>query len=289
MNRYYLYHHGILGQKWGQRNGPPYPLGASDHSASERKADWRSSLDKSSQSETKKQKQKKSQVKTDRKAGDLSDYADLAGQLLSVALTFSYSGYLKHSMNKRYKKEIENNKKNNTTNIRKRIKTKHTPEQDSEVINPGYKQRNDVSTHMNCAMCTTAYEMRRRGYDVKANTTKLGRYNETIESYWNLPKGSFKKSKTYNELKDKLQKEPDGSRGNITSDVGMYNSRHSMVWEKNNGKVTIRDCQSNIFYDSIDSSIISKTPTRTYDYIRTDNIPDSKINWDNMRDCIVEN
>ena len=48
MNRYYLYHHGILGQKWGQRNGPPYPLGASDHSASERKADWRSSLDKSS-------------------------------------------------------------------------------------------------------------------------------------------------------------------------------------------------------------------------------------------------
>lgn len=35
---YYLYHHGILGQRWGKRNGPPYPLGASDHSASEKKA-----------------------------------------------------------------------------------------------------------------------------------------------------------------------------------------------------------------------------------------------------------
>lgn len=22
-----LYHHGIKGQKWGKRNGPPYPLG----------------------------------------------------------------------------------------------------------------------------------------------------------------------------------------------------------------------------------------------------------------------
>lgn len=40
----YLMHHGILGQKWGKKNGPPYPLGASDHSASEKKAGWRKSL-----------------------------------------------------------------------------------------------------------------------------------------------------------------------------------------------------------------------------------------------------
>lgn len=42
-----LSHHGILGQKWGKRNGPPYPLGAEDHSARERKAGWRASLKKS--------------------------------------------------------------------------------------------------------------------------------------------------------------------------------------------------------------------------------------------------
>ena len=41
---YELYHHGILGQRWGKKNGPPYPLGASDHSASEKKAGWRKSL-----------------------------------------------------------------------------------------------------------------------------------------------------------------------------------------------------------------------------------------------------
>lgn len=34
----YLMHHGILGQKWGRRNGPPYPLDASEYSSSEKKA-----------------------------------------------------------------------------------------------------------------------------------------------------------------------------------------------------------------------------------------------------------
>lgn len=34
----YLAHHGIKGQKWGKRNGPPYPLTPEDHSAAEKKA-----------------------------------------------------------------------------------------------------------------------------------------------------------------------------------------------------------------------------------------------------------
>lgn len=38
MEHNYLIHHGILGQKWGKKNGPPYPIAPGDHSAAEKKA-----------------------------------------------------------------------------------------------------------------------------------------------------------------------------------------------------------------------------------------------------------
>lgn len=38
-----LYHHGIKGQRWGVRQGPPYPLSPSDHTAAEKKSGGSSS------------------------------------------------------------------------------------------------------------------------------------------------------------------------------------------------------------------------------------------------------
>lgn len=37
-------HHGILGQKWGKRNGPPYPLGGGSYSITEKKKIYRARL-----------------------------------------------------------------------------------------------------------------------------------------------------------------------------------------------------------------------------------------------------
>ena len=36
LDQNYLSHHGILGQKWGKRNGPPYPLSSNQHSMAEK-------------------------------------------------------------------------------------------------------------------------------------------------------------------------------------------------------------------------------------------------------------
>lgn len=52
----YLAHHGIKGQRWGVRKGPPYSLTCPDHSTSEKKAGWKRSLDKSAQTPKKKSK-----------------------------------------------------------------------------------------------------------------------------------------------------------------------------------------------------------------------------------------
>ena len=62
-----LEHHGILGQKWGRQMGPPYPLDSEDHSASEKKAGWRESLENATKkireaTEAIKNKNKKSEV-----------------------------------------------------------------------------------------------------------------------------------------------------------------------------------------------------------------------------------
>lgn len=57
----YLSHHGIRGQKWGKRNGPPYPLNPEDHSAKEKKLN--SNLKSSSKEKTKVGSKLKTKIK----------------------------------------------------------------------------------------------------------------------------------------------------------------------------------------------------------------------------------
>ena len=274
-------HHGILGQKWGKRNGPPYPLKSSAHSSSEKKAGWRKSLSKDNSIAQSKKIQK---PKVSSRSDVAGIGAEAAALLFEAGLTVAYVVAVNHHFNKKMEQDINENVRNNNTDIKKKIKGKHTEAQDQAAINPDFNL-GKLENSMNCTMCTTAYELRRRGYDVEANVTTKGRRTKDTMSWFNLSKADVHSSNSYDAIKKELLAQPEGSRGNFMSGVGPFDSRHSMVWERKGNDVVIRDCQSNTVYDSIDTSIVNKRSRQKYEFYRSDN---AEINWETVKDAVVE-
>lgn len=186
----YLYHHGILGMRWGKRNGPPYPLGASDHSASEKKAGWRKSLDRSSATEE--NVHKKFQLT------DSQKQAIKTGVKIAAVALAAYGAYKIVSSNKDSKlisigkeqvasftnaakagdveigkvkvDEILSNVAENavTENGIKKLQTKETIATTIANVNPHYGEAEYAN---NCSACGVASFLRQSGYDVIAKGT----------------------------------------------------------------------------------------------------------------------
>ena len=156
-----IYHHGIKGQRWGVRNGPPYPLDAATSARVKAGA--------------------KSEVGH---VGVIEDAALAAGFLMAplVANVFLF-GFerLKKNRERRktaerlrelsnpepYKNERETEELDPETGLYLKNREMSIDE-DLERVNPSYGKDDYFST--NCAMCTVAMDMRRRGYDVHAST-----------------------------------------------------------------------------------------------------------------------
>lgn len=161
-----------------------------------------------------------------------------------------------------------------------------TNDQHESAVNPNYEK--SVDYKVNCAYCTAAYELRKRGYDVEAqgNGTLRMLFDpndiEEIESWYDAAETIHQKDiysdalmpndhnngKTHADaLTKELLKHGEGARGQFI----VYwegGGGHSMVWEIENGRVVIRDCQSNSIFSM--SKVISRSSE--YMYIRTDNV-----------------
>lgn len=175
-----------------------------------------------------------------------------------------------------------------------------TIDEDMSVINPKYGADEDNLYNQNCAVCTLAYDLRRRGYDVMASSEEVTMANGTAglsmrEIASCYEGGEFVSMKDIardneeisGELKDaikskdgvkmgeymdkELLRHGEGARGHIvfhwTGGGG-----HDIAWEVENGKVVYRDCQTNNKIDIKEYSAYSEEML----YMRTDNLKMSK-------------
>jgi len=174
---------------------------------------------------------------------------------------------------KQFKEERAQNPIDKTTGFHKKT-TEMSAEEDMERVNPGYKNW-DENTKSNCTLCTMAYELRRRGYDVQAKKATSGYDADTLVKDWfpgakpKTSEGSFD-NQTLNEYYKRRERpvidketqkkmieasvkevtsQPDGARGQICVTWNGAFSGHSMAYANEGGKMVIYDSQANKRYE----------------------------------------
>ena len=261
-----LAHHGILGQKWGKRNGPPYPLDVQDHSASEKKAGWRKSLTRPDKEEYNKTKKSSSGETKPKEKHGLTDKQKKMIAIGAAAAVTALAAYGTYRLAKSGKLDplIEKGKKL-TEDILGRVGSLKSvsgldsdPAQKAlggfkslghkETIREAVTKVNPSGAQTNCRACSIASVLRMRGMDVEAlGSVQGGSLREAIEE-------SFKNAKVaemYSPSKERitnyiLKRCGEGSSGVMSA---RYNRRgrafeHAVSWVVKDGIVSFFDGQS---------------------------------------------
>lgn len=261
-----LYHHGIKGQKWGVKNGPPYPL-------------------------------EKSQRPTKRNTQGMSELLwDAAFLATSVAITVApiaidsmvrkhkakkeREAVEKNSNDKRFLNEREDEEIDPETGLYL-TKKKMTEEENMERINPSFNTKYEAFK-VNCTACTVAMELRERGFDVHAGTDgdelvarggtsvddRKKWYTKENNPYDNFSMYTTASKKNVQNFKDAITKQKK-SRGEILLNWE-GGGGHSIFYKVNNGKLTLYDAQANKKYTGEElDELIDKT--YQVGFVRLDN------------------
>lgn len=159
------------------------------------------------------------------------------------------------------KREEAGLKKDEATGFYKKKSKKTSIEDDASKVNPRFeesKKKGDSKYTTNCMMCTSTYEMRRRGYEVEVQPRDPSiRTPETAVKRWFpdakvktfKPSGDDQYYKDYNAMKKQAKKEilsqGEGARGNLMVQWQGAYSGHSVYYEVRNKKIVVIDAQCN--------------------------------------------
>lgn len=170
-------------------------------------------------------------------------------------------------------------------------KSEMTEKEDLKMVNPAFKNLQDNSKS-NCMLCTTTYDLRRRGYDVTAGKASVGYNNADLKRWYpnvepksvnfeHTPTEVFTHKNLIEATTNALVSQGDGARGNLMvrwASGGL--AGHSMAYEVSNGSVKILDGQANKIYSN-PASILRRCSSA--EYARLDNVePD----WKEIKECL---
>lgn len=235
----YLAHHGIKGQKWGVKNGPPYPLKENSRTTSEKTAGGAEDL--------------------------IMPAAYLAATAAYVGIKVLSAKKANERRTKQYDEEYYQQRKIKSLEECPKIDPSSMNMEDHmKAVNPDYP---DAGSTENCMFCTTAMAMRMKGYDVTAEKCPTGWSSANLASTWtNFKSESPKKSSTL-ELSNYLKSQGDGAYGNIMV-YWSVGGGHSMFYHVDNDQVKIYDTQANKVRDLRDFN--GKILTKSTEVIRLD-------------------
>lgn len=248
----FIAHHGIKGQTWGVRNGPPYPLRVGAKSAKEKRAEKEPNNPGYSGSKLgQKLANKVLSMTGNQKTGVAAEIAIYAA--VNIAPLIAYFGIMIYATKKAMKAEedeakerFENRKPKHIEELPKLDKPM-PPEESMKVTNQGFP---DYGHTLNCTFCTTAMVMREKGYDVQAKTTDHAWYtNNFWKRTFGIEEQTNMKAKTAKDVVETLRSNGPGSYGNI-SVYWKMGGGHSIFWKNDeNGDPHIYDGQAGEEYE----------------------------------------
>lgn len=201
-----LSHHGREGQKWGVRNGPPYPLDYKRLSSSEKKAS------KSGMSAFISQYENERSIEITRKySKDGQDYYD--------------------KMNPKEDRWSIGNMGGDSQSFDDAL---------SDINKMRSKEPNQAKWQNNCVNCSVALINRKKGIWAGAGPNADGVANEAIGFYFD---GTKRESPSYDKVEETILAHGPGSYG-VMGTKTRFGNGHETVWEiDNNGNLSIYDGQ----------------------------------------------